>query len=53
MIQEDDLLTRDLGLDSLALADFGVWLEAEFGFAVPDSVVCRAYATCCWLREAT
>lgn len=33
LIKPTDNLSNDLGLDSLALADFVVWLEAEFGFS--------------------
>jgi len=42
VIREDDLLANDLGLDSLALVDLGLWLEAEFGFALPDGVAVRS-----------
>lgn len=35
-INPDDQLSRDLGLDSLALVDLAVWIENEFGFPVGD-----------------
>ena len=35
-ISEDAHLARDLGLDSLARLELQVWLEREFGFAVPE-----------------
>jgi len=33
LIKPADNLARDLGLDSLALVDFVLWLESEFGFS--------------------
>jgi long-chain-fatty-acid--[acyl-carrier-protein] ligase len=36
-MQDSDQLAKDLGLDSLALVDLGLWLETEFGFAVADA----------------
>jgi long-chain-fatty-acid--[acyl-carrier-protein] ligase len=33
-LQDGKHLARDLGLDSLALLDLALWLEAEFGFAI-------------------
>lgn len=35
-IRAADSLARDLNLDSLALVDLGLWVEAEFGFPVGD-----------------
>jgi len=35
-IDPDAQLSRDLGLDSLALVDLAVWIEHEFGFPVGD-----------------
>ena len=35
-IDLEDQLSRDLGLDSLALVDLAVWIENEFGFPVGD-----------------
>ena len=35
-IAEEDQLSRDLGLDSLAIVDLAVWAESEFGFPVGD-----------------
>jgi len=35
-IDDEDLLARDLGMDSLARADLVVWLQEEFGFAQAD-----------------
>jgi len=36
-IKAEDSLSRDLNLDSLSIVDLGIWVEAEFGFAVGDS----------------
>jgi long-chain-fatty-acid--[acyl-carrier-protein] ligase len=36
-LRDDLMLSRDLGLDSLALVSLSVWLESEFGFPVGDS----------------
>lgn len=38
--KDADQLARDLGMDSLAIAELVVWLEQEFGFSVgtPDSL---------------
>jgi long-chain-fatty-acid--[acyl-carrier-protein] ligase len=33
-IQPEDHLSRDLGLDSLALVDLAMWVEHEFGYSV-------------------
>jgi len=35
-VQAEDHLARDLNLDSLALVDLALWIEAEFGFQVGD-----------------
>jgi len=35
-LAEDRQLARDLGLDSLARMELGVWLEQEFGFTMAD-----------------
>jgi 1-acyl-sn-glycerol-3-phosphate acyltransferase/acyl carrier protein len=35
-IADDTLLARGLGMDSLAVVDLGVWVEAEFGCATGD-----------------
>ncbi len=35
-ITDQTLLARELGLDSLALVDLGVWVEAEFGVTPGD-----------------
>ena len=35
-ITPEDQLSRDLGLDSLALVDLAMWIEHEFGFPVGD-----------------
>jgi len=35
-LREEQSLTRDLGLDSLARADLVLWLQGEFGFAVQN-----------------
>ncbi len=36
LIKDEDSLARDLNLDSLALVDVGLWVQAEFGFPVSD-----------------
>lgn len=35
-LKDEDLLASDVGLDSLAVAELGVWVEQEFGHAVED-----------------
>lgn len=35
-VTDEQHLARDLGLDSLAVTDLVVWLEKEFGFALPS-----------------
>lgn len=35
-IGDEDSLSRDLNLDSLALVDLGLWIQSEFGFQVND-----------------
>lgn len=34
--KETDLLSSEVGMDSLAVAELGVWVEQEFGHAVDD-----------------
>ncbi len=41
-IRDEMLLSRDLGMDSLALVSLAVWIESEFGYPVGDSA---AYLT--------
>jgi acyl carrier protein len=36
-IRDEQLLSRDLGLDSLALVTLSVWIESEFGYPVGDN----------------
>lgn len=36
-IRDEHLLSRDLGLDSLALVTLSIWIESEFGFPVGDN----------------
>lgn len=40
--KDSDTLASDVGMDSLAVADLGVWIEGEFGHIVDDieSLVC-------------
>jgi long-chain-fatty-acid--[acyl-carrier-protein] ligase len=45
-IAESDSLAADLGLDSLALADFGAWLQQEFGVAADNLEALRTVADC-------
>lgn len=35
-LKEDDILASEVGLDSLAIAELGVWIEQEFGHVVDD-----------------
>jgi acyl-CoA synthetase (AMP-forming)/AMP-acid ligase II/1-acyl-sn-glycerol-3-phosphate acyltransferase/acyl carrier protein len=45
-IQEEDKLAADLGLDSLVLAEFGAWLQQEFGLAAENLEVLHTVADC-------
>jgi long-chain-fatty-acid--[acyl-carrier-protein] ligase len=35
-IRDEDVLSRDLGLDSLSAVEVAMWVESEFGFPVGD-----------------
>jgi len=45
-IAEADSLAADLGLDSLVLAEFGAWLQQEFGVAADNLEVLKTVADC-------
>jgi long-chain-fatty-acid--[acyl-carrier-protein] ligase len=45
-LQEEDRLASDLGMDSLILAEFGVWLQQEFGVAAENLEVLQTVADC-------
>ncbi|MCI5144726.1 MAG: 2-acyl-glycerophospho-ethanolamine acyltransferase, partial [Candidatus Electrothrix sp. AR3] len=45
-IRESDKLAGDLGMDSLILAEFGVWLQQEFGVATENLEVLQTVADC-------
>ncbi|WP_417915634.1 AMP-binding protein [Candidatus Electronema sp. JM] len=45
-IQECDNLSADLGLDSIVLAEFGAWLQQEFGVAADNLEALKTVADC-------
>uniref|UniRef100_UPI00405611E3 AMP-binding protein n=1 Tax=Candidatus Electronema sp. TaxID=2698783 RepID=UPI00405611E3 len=45
-IAEADSLAADLGLDSLVLAEFGAWLQQEFGVAADNLEALKTVADC-------
>jgi len=45
-IHERDSLAADLGLDSIVLAEFGVWLQQEFGVAADNLEALQSVADC-------
>jgi acyl-CoA synthetase (AMP-forming)/AMP-acid ligase II/1-acyl-sn-glycerol-3-phosphate acyltransferase len=45
-IGESDSLSADLGLDSIVLAEFGAWLQQEFGVAADNLEVLKTVSDC-------
>lgn len=45
-LAEADSLSADLGLDSLVLAEFGAWLQQEFGVAADNLEALKTVADC-------
>jgi long-chain-fatty-acid--[acyl-carrier-protein] ligase len=45
-LHENDSLAGDLGLDSLVLAEFGAWLQQEFGVAADNLEALKTVADC-------
>ena len=45
-LAESDSLAADLGLDSLVLAEFGAWLQQEFGVAADNLEALKTVADC-------
>ena len=45
-IEERDSLAADLGLDSIVLAEFGAWLQQEFGVSADNLEALRTVADC-------
>ncbi|CAK8718652.1 Carrier domain-containing protein [Candidatus Electronema halotolerans] len=45
-IEESDSLAADLGLDSIVLAEFGAWLQQEFGVSADNLETLRTVADC-------
>ncbi|WP_417911085.1 AMP-binding protein [Candidatus Electronema sp. PJ] len=46
IVHEQDSLAADLGLDSLVLAEFGAWLQQEFGVAADNLEALKTVADC-------